>query len=271
MVLNSSMVKPSGIVALLTDYGQQDPYAGILKGALLSVNPSARIVDLTHEIPPQDIAEGSRVLSAARPYFPAGTIFVAVVDPGVGTDRAVLGVETDRHYFLAPDNGLLSFLDRGGKIRRIVRVTESRYFLKPVSRTFHGRDIFAPVAGQLSKGLDLGRLGPGIGRMTTSEASAPRVSATGAVDGEVVSIDRFGNVITNIPGDLLRDSRDIRITVGRRTVRALSGSYADAKKGELLALVGSTGHLEISVNQGSARSAAKIQRGDRVLVTRTSG
>lgn len=265
------MTKPSGIVALLTDYGLQDAYAGILKGSLLSVNPAARIVDLTHDIPPQDIREGGRVLSAARPYFPTGTVFVAVVDPGVGTDRAILGVETDRHYFIAPDNGILGFLDRGGTIRRIVRVTESRYFLKPVSRTFHGRDIFAPVAGHLSKGVDLGRFGPGIGRITTSEASAPRVSTAGAVNGEVVSIDRYGNLITNIPGDLLRDSRDIRITVGRRIVRALSGSYADAKKGELLALVGSTGHLEISVNQGSARSAAKIQRGDRVLVTRTSG
>src|SRR5438046_10516008 len=111
------MTKASGIVVLLTDYGLQDPYAGILKGALLSVNPEARIVDLTHEIPPQDVREGGRVLSAARAYFPAGTLFVSVVDPRVGTDRAILGVATDRHFFLAPDNGLLSFLDRDGSIR----------------------------------------------------------------------------------------------------------------------------------------------------------
>ena len=265
---NSPMPRSSGIVALLTDYGLRDPYVGVMKGALLSVNPAARIVDLTHDIPPQDVREAGRVLSASRSFVPAGTLFVAVVDPGVGTSRAILGVETDRHTFLAPDNGLLSFLDRDGRIRRIVSVTESRYFLKPLSRTFHGRDIFAPIAGQLSKGLDLGRLGPSVGRMTTSEAPSLRKTAAGAVQGEVVSIDRFGNLITNIPGDLLTDARDVRITVGRRVVRALSRSYADAKKGELLALVGSTGHLEISVNQGSASRAARIRRGDRVLVTR---
>jgi len=262
------MPRSPGIVALLTDYGLRDPYVGVMKGALLSVNPEARIVDLTHDIPPQDVREAARVLSASRSFFPAGTLFVAVVDPGVGTSRAILGVETDRHTFLAPDNGLLSFLDRDGRISRIVSVTESRYFLKPLSRTFHGRDIFAPVAGQLSKGLDLGRLGPSVGRMTTSEAPSLRKTAAGAVQGEVVSIDRFGNLITNIPGDLLTDARDVRITVGRRVVRALSRSYADAKKGELLALVGSTGHLEISVNQGSASRTARIRRGARVLVTR---
>jgi S-adenosylmethionine hydrolase len=265
------MTKPSGIVALLTDYGLRDPYAGMMKGALLSVNPEARIVDLTHDIPPQDIREGGRILSAARPYFPAGTIFVAVVDPGVGSDRAILGVETERHYFLAPDNGLLSFLDRDGGIRRIVQVSEPKYFLKPVSRTFHGRDILAPVAGHLSRGVDLSSFGPSVNRMTTRESAAPRVAANGALEGEVVAIDRFGNLITNIPGEMLPDARDVRITVGRRTVSTLSRSYADAHKGGLLALVGSTGHLEISVNHGSARKTARIKRGDRVLVTRTRG
>ena len=269
-VLNSLMAKDSGIVALLTDYGLQDPYAGVMKGAILSVNPVARIVDLTHNVPPQDIREASRILSASRSYFPKGTIFVAVVDPGVGTDRAILAVETDRHIFLAPDNGLLGFLDRTGSIRRIVQVRESRYFLKPVSKTFHGRDIFAPVAGHLSRGVDLARLGPSVNRMTTGESSAPRATAKGGLEGEIVSIDRFGNLITNIPGELLPDARDVRITVGRRIVQTLSRSYADAKKGALLALVGSTGHLEISVNHGSAHAAARIQRGDRVLVTRSS-
>jgi S-adenosylmethionine hydrolase len=265
------MMKATGIVALLTDYGLQDPYAGMMKGALLSVNPEARIVDLTHDVPPQDIREGGRVLSAARPYFPAGTIFVAVVDPGVGTDRAILGVETERHFFLAPDNGLLSFLDRDGGIRRIVQVRESKYFLKPVSRTFHGRDILAPVAGHLSRGVDLSRFGPAVNRMTTQEGAAPRLATNGDLQGEVVAIDRFGNLITNIPGEMLPDARDVRITVGRRTVNAMSRSYADAHKGGLLALVGSTGHLEISVNHGSARKTTRIKRGDRVLVTRTRG
>src|SRR6185436_2470115 len=263
------MAKATGIVALLTDYGLQDPYAGLLKGALLSVNPQARPVDLTHEVPPQDVREGSRILAAALPYFPAGTIFIAVVDPGVGTERAIVGVETDRHVLLAPDNGLLGFLER--RARRIVRIAQSKYFLKPLSQTFHGRDIFAPVAGHLSRGADLARFGPALKRLTVLEDAAPSVAADGALRGEVVSIDRFGNLITNIPAGLLPDARRVRITVGRRVVRSLSRSYADVRKGNLLALVGSTGHLEISVNQGSARSAAGIRRGDRVLVTRARG
>lgn len=263
------MTRANGIVALLTDYGLQDPYVGLLKGALLSVNPRARLVDLTHEVPPQEVREGSRILAAALPYFPAGTVFVAVVDPGVGTEREILGVETDRHVLLAPDNGLLGFLEP--RARRVVRIRESKYFLKPVSQTFHGRDIFAPVAGHLSRGVDLAKFGPAVRRMTALEEAAPTVAADGALRGEVVSIDRFGNLITNIPGDLLPDARRVRITVGRRVVRSLSRSYADVRKGNLLALVGSTGHLEISVNQGSARTAAGIRRGDRVLVTRTRG
>jgi len=252
------------VVALLTDYGLQDAYAGTLKGALLSENPAARIVDLTHDIPPQDVREGSRVLAAALPYFPDGTVFVAVVDPGVGTDRAILGVETDRHVLLAPDNGLLGFLQ--DRIRRRVRIAESRYFLKPLSQTFHGRDIFAPVAGRLSRGADLGRFGPTVTTMKRLPLAEPRVSRD-AVEGEVVSIDRFGNLITNIPGTLVPGK--VRITVGRRTLTRLSRSYEEAPEGRLLALVGSTGHLEISVNRGSAHKTAGVRKGDRVLVTRS--
>jgi S-adenosyl-L-methionine hydrolase (adenosine-forming) len=258
------VTKASGVVALITDYGLQDSYAGVMKGAILSANPRARIVDLTHDVPPQDVREGARVLSAALPYFPDGTVFVAVVDPGVGSDRAILGMEVGRHLFLAPDNGLLGFLK--SHARRIVRIAESKYFLQPLSQTFHGRDIFAPVAGRLAAGADLSRFGPAAKTMKTLDRSEPRVSRD-AVEGQVVAIDRFGNLITNIPGGML--PRGATITVGRRVVRVLSRSYAEAPKGGLLALVGSTGHLEISVNHGSARKAAGIQRGDRVLVTRS--
>jgi len=261
------MTKPSGIIALLTDYGLQDSYVGVMKGALLSVNPEARIVDLSHEIPPQDIREGARVLAAARGYFPDGTIFVAVVDPGVGSERDIVGVETDRQVFLAPDNGLLGFL--GDSVHRSVRITESEYFLKPLSRTFHGRDIFAPVAGRLSRGADLSLFGPPLKQLSTLNLAEPSRSSDGGVQGEVVAIDRFGNLITNIPAGMLPDAPDLRISVGRKVLRKLSRSYADAPKGDLLALVGSTGHLEISVNQGDASKAARIRRGDRVLVTRS--
>jgi S-adenosylmethionine hydrolase len=261
------MTKPSGIVALLTDYGLQDSYVGVMKGALLSANPEARIVDLTHEVPPQDIREGARVLTAARGYFPDGTIFVAVVDPGVGSERDIVGVETDRQIFLAPDNGLLGFL--GDSVQRIVRISESEYFLKPLSRTFHGRDIFAPIAGRLSRGADLAQFGPPLKALSTLPASEPRRGADGGVQGEVLAIDRFGNLITNIPASMLPEGSEVRISVGRKVLRKLSRSYADAPKGDLLALVGSTGHLEISVNQGDASKAARIRRGDRVLVTRS--
>lgn len=260
------MAKASGVVALLTDYGLRDSYVGILKGAILSVAPEARIVDLTHEIPPQDIREASRVLAAAVPYFPAGTIFVSVVDPGVGSDRAVAGVEWGGHLFLAPDNGLLGILARPD---RMVHVTASKYFRHPVSDTFHGRDIFAPVAGHLVRGVDLGRFGPPLKSLQESDLPALRPAAGRGVQGEVVAIDRFGNVITNIPGEAISDGPGLRITVGRRTLRKLSRTYADVRKGDLLALVGSTGHLEISVNQGSAQKAARIRRGDRVVVTPT--
>jgi len=261
------MARASGVVALLTDYGLQDSYAGILKGVILSQNPAARIVDVTHDVPPQDIREGARVLTSAHAYFPEGTVFVCVIDPGVGTDRPIVGMETRRHFFLAPDNGLLDFLEPGTDLIRKVEIRDSRYFLHPVSSTFHGRDIFGPVAGRLSRGTPLGRFGPAL-RPRSSPRSASRLSSrNGRVQGEIVGIDRFGNLITNIPESVLPHRGDVRITVGRRVLRGLARTYADAPLGRLLALVGSTGHLEISVNQGSASQATRARKGDRILVT----
>jgi S-adenosyl-L-methionine hydrolase (adenosine-forming) len=259
------MARTTGIVALLTDYGLQDAYVGILKGALLSANPKARLVDLTHEIPPQDVREASRVLDAAHPYFPDGTVFVAVVDPGVGTDRAVVAAETRRHYFLAPDNGLLDFLRRGGELRRAVRVTQTRYFRTPVSSTFHGRDIFAPVAARIAAGLDLARLGPRV-RTLAGSGETPVVSRGSRVSGRVVAVDRFGNLITDIPSTLLRTPKNIRIRTGRVVLRSLSRTYSDVRKGALAALVGSTGHLEISANQGNASRLTRVRKGAPVRV-----
>lgn len=259
------MARASGIVALITDYGLQDAYVGILKGALLSVNPAARIVDVTHDIPPQDVHEAARILEAAHPYFPDGTVFVAVVDPGVGTDRDILALETDRHVFLAPDNGLLGFLGGARPPRRIVRVINPRFFRTPVSATFHGRDIFAPVAARLAKGLNLARLGPRRKDLPRPLTDLPRADGT-RIRGRIVSVDRFGNLITDIPSALLPTTRNIRIRAGRVVLRSLSRTYADVRKGGVAALVGSTGHLEISVNQGSARRLTRVRRGTPVLV-----
>jgi S-adenosylmethionine hydrolase len=260
------MVAPAGIVALLTDFGLKDPYVGVMKGVILGVNPNARIIDLSHDIGSQDVLEAYFLLSNSYRYFPAGTVFVAVVDPGVGSDRAIVAVEAERHTFLAPDNGLLGFLEKDGRIRRIVQVSNDAYFLKPVSNTFHGRDIFAPVAGHLSQGIDLPRLGPEVRGIQKIAAPAPKMTREGVIVGEIVSIDRFGNLVTNIPGDRLAAADTVEVKVGKATIRRLSTSYASMKKGELLAIAGSTGTLEISVNTGDARKKTGAKIGGVVRV-----
>ncbi len=260
------MVAPAGVIALLTDFGLKDHYVGVMKGVILSVNVHARIIDISHDIGSQDILNAYFLLSNTYRYFPQGTVFVAVVDPGVGSDRAILAVEADRYTFLAPDNGLLGFLEKDDRIRRIVQVKNEKYFLKPLSNTFHGRDIFAPVAGHLSQGIDLLQLGPEIPRIQRIVAPAPKVTQEGVIVGEIVSIDRFGNLVSNIPGERLADADAVEVKIGKSVIRRLSLSYASAKKGELLAIVGSTGNLEISVAQGDARKKTGTKVGDGVRV-----
>jgi hypothetical protein len=248
------MPRRPGPVVLLSDFGTRDAYVGILKAVLLGVAPAARIVDLTHEIPPQDVAAGRRVLEAALPYLPRNAVVVAVVDPGVGGARAAVGVESGGRFFLGPDNGLLGFLEP----ERIVGLEDPRWFRHPISKTFHGRDVFAPAAGHLCRGVDLDRFGPRRKRL----ADPPR-SRT----GRVVDVDRFGNLITDIPASAL-PGPDATVRVRRATVRGLSDTYASAKPGALLALIGSTGHLEISVNQGDASRRTGARKGDPVRVAR---
>ena len=260
------MVAPAGVVALLTDFGLKDHYVGVMKGVILSVNVHAKIIDISHEIGSQDILDAYFLLSNTYRYFPHGTVFVAVVDPGVGSDRAIVAVEADRYTFLAPDNGLLCFLEKEERIHRVVQVKNEKYFLKPVSNTFHGRDIFAPVAGHLSQGIDLLQLGPELPRIQRIVAPSPKMTQEGVIVGEVVSIDRFGNLVTNIPGERLAASDAVEVKFGKSLIRRLSTSYASAKKGELLAIVGSTGSVEISVNKGDARKRSGAKVGDAVRV-----
>jgi S-adenosylmethionine hydrolase len=260
------MREPSNVIALVTDFGLKDHYVGVMKGVILSVNPHANIVDVSHEIPSQGILDAYFLLSNTYAYFPKKTVFVTVVDPGVGTDRAILAVQTDAYLFLAPDNGILGFLGKAGKVRRIVRVREQKYFLKPLSNTFHGRDIFAPVAAHLSLGLDPRKLGPETDRMETLSAPSPRVTREGVIVGEVVSIDRFGNLLTNIPGDRLSSADSVEVRLGKTVVRGLCESYATGRKGQLIALVGSSGTVEVSVNRGSAQKRTRSRVGDVVRV-----
>lgn len=260
------MAGPSGIVALLTDFGLQDPYVGILKGVLLGIHPGARIVDLTHDVAPQDVRGAAFHLSNAYRYFPAGTVFACVVDPGVGGGRGIIAAEAEDRLFLAPDNGLLGFLQDSGKLTKIVRVENEALFLKPVSNTFHGRDIFAPVAAHLSRGADVGELGPVADRMERLSLPAPRAGRSGTLVGEVVSIDRFGNLVTNLSAHRIPQHRAVEVRVGRARIRGLSRTYTDAKRGALLALIGSSEHLEVSVNQGDAKKRTGARIGSRVEI-----
>ena len=256
------MSKSNHVIALLTDFGLRDPYVGIMKGVILGIHPEARIVDLTHEVRPQDVREAAFLLSGSIRYFPDGTVFVAVVDPGVGTDRPILAVRTDRHVFLAPDNGLLGFLYQAAKIRRVVEVRQREYFLEPVSRTFQGRDIFAPVAARISMGLDIRKLGPTV---KTPKGLPPEpVAHNGTIEGEVVTIDRFGNLVTNIPGEGL--SAKAQVKLGSRTIKGLSETYESARPGHLLALVSSSGTVELAVNRGNAQEVTGAAVGSRVRI-----
>lgn len=239
------------IITLTTDFGDASPYVAAMKGVILGINPAARIVDLSHAIPPQDIRHAAFFIASAIPYFPADVLHVIVVDPGVGTDRAILYIELGDHRLLVPDNGCWTWL--GDNPKRVIRLAEPRYWRPTVSSTFHGRDIFAPTAAHLSLGLDPARLGPAATSWSRLEMPAAKKIPNGWV-GEVIFVDRFGNLISNIRVDA--DGKPPAIlTVGKR--RLSRGfrwvrTYGEAKPGQLVALVSSTGTLEVAVAQGNA-------------------
>lgn len=246
---------PNSIITLTTDFGSDDPFAGIMKGVILTVNPDARIVDITHGVPPQNILAGAMALQSSCSYFPRGTIHLAVVDPGVGSSRRPLLAVSDHHAFVGPDNGLLSPLIQSQKGVRVFHLTEEAFFLKPVSQTFHGRDIFAPVAAWLSRGKAPESFGKTIEDWIWLHWPGPQRSSKGLM-GTVLRIDHFGNLITNISLQDLsgrgapRDA--IEILIGKHTIHRVCRSYAEAKGGEPFAIMGSAGLLEISVKQASA-------------------
>jgi S-adenosylmethionine hydrolase len=243
---------PSGVVTLLTDFGLDDAYVGTLRGVLLAINPRARLVDLTHTVPPQDIRRASLILESAWRFFPPGTVHLAIVDPGVGTARRPIAVRAGGHYFVGPDNGLLGFcFDVPGA--RAVVLSKPRYHRRPVSRTFHGRDIFAPVAAHCSRGVRLAALGPPLRSPVRLPPSGPRHRGT-RVDGEVVLVDRFGNLLTNLRGRELPGSADRGVLrIGGARIRGLAGTYAARPRGALGAVVDSSGQIEVFVREGSAR------------------
>lgn len=252
-------------IALLTDFGARDPFVGVMKGVIARIAPAARVIDLAHEVPARDVRAAAVALWTAYRYFPPRTIFVAVVDPGVGTRRRILAAETSAGTFLAPDNGLLTLVLRAAPPKRAVAVTERRHRLPEVSATFHGRDIFAPVAARLARGLPLSRLGPRVREWVRLSFGEPERRA-GRVRGEVISIDRFGNAMTNIPGAWARKG-DAVVIRGRR-VAPVASAYADVPRGRAVAVIGSAGTLEIAVNGGSAERKFKLKTGESVDVER---
>ncbi len=255
------------VLTLTTDFGTASPYVAALKGSLLSVHPGARLVDLGHDIPPQDVYFAAFFLKAAVPYFPEGTLHVVVVDPGVGTERAVLYVETGGQRLLVPDNGCWTLLPEGPTPLRVRRVTERRYWRPVVSATFHGRDVFAPVAGHLALGLDPQALGPLTTEWVRLTRREPVVGPDG-VAGEVVFVDSFGNLLTNLPGTLLGEGGRIRVTVGNRAVDGVVRTYGEADPGSLVALVSSLGTLEVAEVRGNAARRLGVSVGAAVLVSR---
>lgn len=251
------------IVTLLTDFGTRDVYVGVIKGVILARCGGAQIVDLAHEVEQGNVHEGGYLLASAWRYFPAGTVHCAVIDPGVGGDRRILAAEVAGHYFVAPDNGLLTELFNDTAPTRVVSVENESLMIQPVSQTFHGRDIFAPAAAALAGGVTLDELGP----RTESWLKLPRVEPIeqgSELVGQVVHIDRFGNIITNIRADDLPD--EPRVRIARHAIHGLADSYQSVPRGELLAIIGSTGRLEISINQGDAASLLAARVGDAVHV-----
>jgi hypothetical protein len=269
-----SVIFFSMIVTLLTDFGTADYFVGAMKGAVLSVNPAAQVVDLTHEVPAHDVEAGAFTLAAAFETFPAGTVHVAVVDPGVGSERRAVVVEGDGHLFVGPDNGLFGMVyERLGQFR-VYHVTDHSLFRPHLSTTFHGRDVFAPVAGALSKGLAPSALGPEVGDFVRLASARARRLPDGTLEAAIVQVDRFGNCVTNIsPRDLTEEERAgaARFRVGGREIERVRRFYAEGEgepggEGEPFVIWGSAGLLEISINRGSAARLLGVGRGSRVLV-----
>lgn len=256
------------LVTLTTDFGLADPFVGIMKGVLLGINPSLQIVDLCHNVEPQDILGGAIVLEQAYRFFPPGTVHLAVVDPGVGGPRRPIIVEAAGQRFVGPDNGLFSFLYASGPAA-VYAITREEHFLRPLSRTFHARDLFAPVAAHLSLGKSPAEFGPRLSDPVVGRWPVARPLEGGGFEGEVISVDRFGNLMTNLTeahvGEVGGGSPDaVEIEILGRRIRGLKGAYGEGGPDEVGALVGSTGRLELFRKGGSARQALGAVRGEPV-------
>jgi S-adenosylmethionine hydrolase len=250
---------PAPILTLTTDFGLSDHYVGVMKGVILGICPDAQIVDISHQVNRYAIGEGAFTVAQAYPYFPPGTVHVAVVDPGVGSPRRPIMVEAAGQYFVGPDNGVFGMLFAREK-HEVRLIQNRRYFRELVSHTFHGRDIFAPVGAHLAAGVAPPLIGEILANYVRPTFENPRQTSARTWEGEVLKVDHFGNVVTNFRADDFPTLEEL--TVGQAKARRLVRSYAEAAEGELVAVGGSSGYLEVSLNQGSAAERTGCRAGD---------
>lgn len=263
------MAQTRPLVTLTTDFGVRDPYAAAVKGVIYSINPDLHVVDLTHEIPPQNVFEGALFLAGALPYFAPGAVHVAVVDPGVGTNRQPIVISAGDQYIVGPDNGLATLFLREHPMQQARIISNRKFMRESISATFHGRDIFAPAAAYLASGLRFEEVGEELDTIVTLPASHPKEEA-GRILGEIMHVDRFGNLITNIHRSTLGERTPVLITTGHYCLKGVRQTYAEVPSGSALALFGSSGYLEIALNGASAHDALRLGRGDSVTIEVTS-
>ena len=265
------LVARNPIITLTTDFGTNDHFIGTMKGVILSIEPDAQIIDICHSVQAFDVLDGALTISQAYSYFPTGTIHMVVVDPGVGTARRPLIVSSDRHHFVAPDNGVLSLIYQREQRLSARHVTGEHYFLQPVSNTFHARDIFSPVAAYLAKGVDPEKFGEAVTDFVRFSAPKPKAANENTLRGVVLKVDRFGNLITNItPQDAPmlfgENPGTFKIVVGQREIREIKEAYALGAPGEVFGIMGSMGYLEVAANRGSAAQLLGVGKGTDVNI-----
>jgi len=259
---------PMPLIALTTDFGTRDPWVAAMKGVIYSIAPACTIADLSHGIAPQDILEGALYLSGAVPYFPPGTIHVVVVDPGVGTERLPIIARCAGQTLICPDNGLLTLLQRRFPVEAAHVIENPEFMLREPSTTFHGRDIFAPAAAHAALGRPLEEFGPPAPELQRIDIPEPAADAEGQLHGQIIHVDHFGNCITNILRDMVPHDSNYRVQVAAKTLPGIHRTYGDVSPGTLVALFGSTGHLEIAMAMDSAVDALQLHPGSPVTLYR---
>ena len=268
---SEELVARKPIITLTTDFGLNDHFIGTMKGVILGIEPEAQIVDICHSVQAFDVLDGALTISQAYSYFPSGTVHMVIVDPGVGTARRPLVVTSERHHFVAPDNGVLSLVYQREERLSARHVTSEHYYLQPVSQTFHGRDVFSPVAAYLAKGVDPAKFGDEVTDFVKFSAPKPKAANENTLRGVVLKVDRFGNLITNIsPQDapmlFSGNPPAFKIVVGKREITEIKAAYALGAPGEVFGILGSMGYLEIAANRAAAAQLLGLNRGADVNI-----